>query len=552
MPEVLSLTGKRWTLKEGAPVIDDKTHPQKFITALFKERGIHPTKEEELLSPHVFKDMEKAVDRIRRAIHSGETIGIFGDYDCDGVTATVQIIRFFRRQGIDPLIRLPNRVHDGYGLKGHIVEEFISKGTNLLVTVDSGIGSVREIKRAKDAGMDVIITDHHHVSKRIPPAYTIVHPALSPDYPKPYPSGSAVSYHLIRALEDGDWEDMHHDLALAMLGVIADVMELKGQNRVLVKEGLKALKQLTNEPLADLITQAGLNKEFVTSTDIAFRIAPRINAAGRMADPLLALQALLNGGEALITLNGLNELRQHQTEKLLEEALKELETQEDGPLLAVVKDHFPEGIVGLLAGKLTEKFGKPSLIGRTRNGMCTASLRSVPAYNVTEGLERCSDLLQYYGGHAQAAGCSFHRDAFEELSKRLNEDIKAHTDADDLLPTLTIDAVLSSSAITLKLCEELKRLEPFGQGNREPLFLLENVKLDYTRCVGNESNHLQGNIAGTKAVGFRLGHLLEQTAQPLDLICKIGVDSWNGKMRPQVFVEDMRVPTRKAISMLAN
>ncbi|MBU0767202.1 single-stranded-DNA-specific exonuclease RecJ [Patescibacteria group bacterium] len=520
---------------------------------LCAERGIDPRNDEDdLLPPTVFSDINKATERIKQAIADNETIGIFGDYDCDGITSTVQLMRYFRRHNIEPIVRLPHRGKDGYGLKQHIIDEFLEKKTQLLITVDTGIGSVQEVRNAKREGMDVIITDHHYPRLNLPPAVAIIHPQLSPEYPTPHPSGAGVVYQLINALEGGEWEDKHIDTALAMIGTIADVMELRGQNRLLVKQGLEALKELKDEPLGSLITQAGLNKEFTTSTDIAFRIAPRINAAGRMTDPLIGLHALLEGGEALITLELLNEQRQKLTANLFEEALAEVESFKDQSFLCIAREDFPEGIVGLLAGKLTEMFGKPSLVGRIKGDKCTASLRSVPAYHMTEGLERCSDLLQYFGGHAQAAGCTFSVEILDELSERLNSDVQKHTKEEDLLPTVVIDAELSPSAVTLKLCEGLKYLEPFGKGNPEPLFLLKNIQIDYQRCVGTDGAHLQGNIAGKKMIGFRLGHLKEQLTGSVDVVCKIGTDSWNGVTRPQLFVEDIGVaaPVNKRLTAI--
>ncbi len=243
----------------------------------------------------------------------------------------------------------------------------------------------------------MIVTDHHHIGKHLPLAEAIIHPDLS-DIPPPHPSGAGVAYQLIKALEDREWDEMHIDEAYAMIGIIADVMELKGFNRTLVKQGLIALRELTNEPLYELIKQSGLNINHVTSTDIGFRISPRINAAGRMADPLIALTALLDGGEPLKMLSELNELRQKQTDEYLKMAMDEISKTPDRSLMSIMNPEFPQGIVGLIAGKLTEMTGKPSLVGREHDGMCTASLRSPAVYHITKGLESCADLLQYSHG----------------------------------------------------------------------------------------------------------------------------------------------------------
>ena len=216
--------------------------------------------------------------------------------------------------------------------------------------------------------------------------------------------------------------------------------------------------------------------------------------------------------------------------------------QENVPLfLSIAQEHFPEGILGLLAGKLTEMFGRPSLVARIRGESCTASLRSPQIFHITEGLERCQDLLMYYGGHAQAAGCTFNLRDFDELSKRLAADIEVQTTTDELQPSITIDAFIEPAHIDLKLCEELKLLEPFGSGNPEPMFLLKNVAIDHPRQVGSDSTHLQGTTSGIKMIGFRLGHLLSKLDKPLDIVCRVGIDTWNGRAQPQLFVEDIGV-----------
>lgn len=493
--------------------------------------------------------MERAVARIRLAMKRGETIGIFGDYDCDGITGVAQIVRFFRRHSIHPHVILPHRVHDGYGLKRHTVEAFGVHGVTLLITVDTGITAVAEIGEAQQKWrIDVVITDHHHLHEELPPAHAILHPLLATSFPPPHPSGAGVAHTLIRALEGEEWEGDETDHALAMIGTIADLVELKGTNRTLVQQGLTALNGLTTGPLAlfaDAIRSAG---NPLTSTDIAFRLAPRINAAGRMEDPSIALTALLEGGEALKDLSSLNARRQESTVKLLEESNRLLGLPERfepfvlenlPPLLCSASPAFPEGIIGLLAGRLTEAYGRPSFVVSISDGECTASLRSTRAYHVTQGLERVSDHLSTFGGHAQAAGCTFALKDLEELKRRLTADVAAHTRPEDLRPLLEIDVVLDPKDISLSLCEQLRHLEPFGQGNPEPLFLLKNIRINQPRRVGKEGAHLQGRIAGFKAIGFRLGHLSEETAHPLDIVCKIGIDTWNGDRAPQLVIEDV-------------
>ncbi|OGJ77944.1 hypothetical protein A2398_01480 [Candidatus Peribacteria bacterium RIFOXYB1_FULL_57_12] len=452
--------------------------------------------------------------------------------------------------GIEPIVRLPHRMRDGYGLKLSAIEELAARGVTLLLTVDTGITALREIAAAQERGMDVIVTDHHHLPAEVPQALALIHPALAPTHPLPHPSGAGVALQLIRALEGTDeWKDHETDFALAAIGTIADLVPLTGMNRTLVQRGLAALNGLTEGPLALFVQSLPARTSALTSQDIAFRLAPRINAAGRMEDPLTALTALLEGGEALAALEQLNSNRQDLTGGLFGRAWQSLglpvdpraqDLQHLPPLLAVSGTDLPEGLIGLIAGKLTEVTGHPSLVCAVREGECTGSLRSTRAYHITEGLERVSDLLSSFGGHAQAAGCTFAAGNLEAITQRLSQDVAVHTTAEDLLPTLTIDAILSPHDVTLTFCEQLKHLEPFGQGNPEPLFLVRGISLEQRRRVGHEGTHLQCRIAGIKTIGWRLGHLIDTAATPLDIVCKIGIDSWNGRRAPQIVIEDAR------------
>lgn len=531
----LSLTGKHWRLKP-------HTTPLRSITDLLNARGIQvdpPT----LVPPSVFPDMERAVSRIRQAIETNERIGIFGDYDCDGVTAVAQLVRFFRRQQTDPWVRLPHRVRDGYGLKAPIVQEIVNANVNLLITADTGITAVDEIATLQQNGIDVIVTDHHQTKAELPLAYALIHPALT-KHPLPHPSGSGVVYKLIHALEDGTWEDMASDTALAMLGTVADLVELRGENRALTQLGLRSLEQVTGVPLAELRERCKSKQQPLSSVDVAFRAAPRINAAGRMADADLALKALLEGGDALAQLDLLNEQRQKLSRELCARAEREFDTGDIPPVLISVSSDYPHGIVGLIAGKLTEKFGRPSLVAHTDGHMCTASLRSPDTYNIALGLGTCDDLLEHYGGHAQAAGCSFALQNVEAISQRLTDDVLSHVPASQLVPTVDIDMELHTEDITVALCNTLHELEPYGQGNAEPRFVLRHVSLRDTRACGQDGAHLTGRINGKKCVGFTLGHFAGGH-DFVDVVVRIELQEWNGKTEPQLIIEDIASAQKK-------
>lgn len=491
--------------------------------------------------PSIFPDAYKAVDRMRRAIAENEKIGIFGDYDCDGVTSTAQLVRMLRRHGTEPVVRLPHRVHDGYGLQSQHSDAFAEQGITLLITADTGIAAHEAVDRAREHGIDVIILDHHHFTT-VPNAYAILHPALAPLHPEPHPSAAGVVHAFVRAFEQGHpWQDEAVDIVLAAIGTVGDLVPLTGGNRLLVQEGLEAMRRLPAGPLRQLIERV-CGDGAVTSMDIGWKIAPRINAAGRMDDPTEALTALLEGGIALERLETLNSLRQEETSQAVEHAIASLGPEHElPPFLCIASATYSHGIVGLIAGKLTERFGRPSLAACIDGDKCTASLRSPAGYNVVEALERSRNLLTRFGGHAQAAGATFPLDSFMELAQSLERDAGQMIATDASAPMLVIDGVIRLAAVSIPLHEQINGLAPFGQGNTEPVFLIPGITLTNIRRVGSTANHLQARANGLPVIGFNLGHLeRDVTNTTVDIACRIGVNTWNGKTEAQLVVVDIR------------
>lgn len=528
----LSFTGKRWKLTPQVVHGD-------LVNGITSERGLSSSTKGVGIDAAVFPDIGKAVDRIDRAVKDGEKIMLFGDYDCDGVTSTAILIRHLERRGVRPLVRLPHRIREGYGLKPQHIEECASRGATLLITLDTGISSKKEIEDAVRRGIDVIVIDHHHVPDELPPAYALIHPVTAKGKIAAPPAAAGVAWSVVRELErslgNDTWPDMETDVALAAIGTIADLVELKGENRTLVTEGLRALNSMENGALGLLKLQSGMPGQ-ATCRDVAFRLAPRLNAAGRMADPMIALRALLGHHESLLELERLNEERQMTVAGFFDEALTSVDSSQ--LFLTLAKTEYTPGIVGLIAGKLTEKFGKPSLVAAIQDDLCMASLRSIPEYHVTNGLTKTKGHLISFGGHAQAAGCTFHRQSLPILQELLSEDVRATVDTEALFPFLAVDRELSADQITLALCEELKTLEPFGQGNPEPRFVIPSVVLQDARRVGKESNHLQAKLGGAKLIGFGLGGLEDMIRQPVDIVVRLSVDTWNGVTRPQLMLVD--------------
>lgn len=543
----VSLTGKSWHVRSDfRSFLDGSVDDARILaTLLAQERALGEADSSGgIIDAHVFPDFPKAKERLLRAIESTEKIAVFGDYDCDGITSSVLLDRMLKRRGIEPLIRLPHRMNEGYGLKPLHIEELSAAGITLLLTVDTGVSARKEIAMAKERGIDVIVLDHHHVPEELPPAYAIIHPLLSP-LPTPHPAAAGVTLSFVQGMEGVDWEDKDTDVALGCIGTIADLVELRGANRFLVQQGLQSLRRSTNGPLSFLLTHAGLS-EGCTCRDVAFRIAPRINAAGRMADPTIALRALQGNHEALMILEELNTERQQTVLGLTESALEEL-ADTSSPFLCIASSSYTSGIVGLIAGKLTEKYGKPSLVASIKDDLCIASLRSIPGYDIAAGLQRISDLLISYGGHAQAAGCSFLEKNLPLIDARMSGDIAETMRPEDLTPSLMIDTVLDPRSISKLLCEELAKLEPFGQGNPEPRFLIENVQLRDARQVGQTGSHLQAKLGMHKVIGFGMGELMPSLSEPVDITVHVGLNTWQGVTSVQLFLDDVRTAVRVGV-----
>ncbi len=521
------------------------------ITSLLRsERGIVDHSEAKLSDPFLFPEMRKAVERIERAMKDGETIGIFGDYDADGITGTAQLVRFFRRHGLEPIVHLPDRAKEGYGMKNLSIDALKTKGVSLIITVDTGISAHGEIAYAKTLGIDVIVTDHHRPQAPSPGslpaqplAYAVIHPEVPALFPNRHLSGSGVAFMLVRALEHRKtWDGIDLDIALAALGTVGDLVPLTGENRLLVVHGLKFLDHLPPSPLRDFVDSVRSSGP-LTASDIAFRIVPRINAAGRMAHPRVALDALLGGGEALEELHRLNGDRRTFVQELQEEISPTVVTSD--AFLVVTSDRITPGTAGLVAGRLTEKFGRPSLAAAILDGLAIASIRSIPEIDVIPllGHPSVKKFLTTFGGHAQAAGCTFAPTNTDPLRSALNALLcERGITAAELLPTLELDAELHHRHITMAFAQSLTSLAPFGAGNIEPTFLLTKQTLTDLRAVGADNMHLQAKVSGIRAIGFRFGSSLDQlnSETPVDIACRIGINSWNGRESVQLVIEDIR------------
>lgn len=461
---------------------------------------------DDLPSPWLLKDIEKAVGILEKKIHDHVKIRIIGDYDIDGVTSTYILLKGLKRVGAEVDTYIPDRVADGYGIRAHLIEKAAEDGVDTIVTCDNGIAAAQEIQTAKEKGLTVIITDHHEIPYRetengreliLPLADAVINPK-QPDccYPNKKICGAVVAFKLITALYDrfGISETELEDyLELAAIATVGDVMDLQGENRILVKEGLKRLAETKNKGLRALIQANGLDGGRITSYHVGFVLGPCINASGRLDTAARSL-ALLNAEDedeaARLAgdLTALNESRKALTEKGKEAAIEQVETTElkNDRVLVVYLPDCHESLAGIIAGRIREKYNKPSFV-LTKGETCVkGSGRSIEGYSMFEELVKCAELMVQFGGHPMAAGLSVEEENVDLLRRRLNENCTLTEE--DLRPKVTIDVPMPISYITKNLVEEISLLEPFGKGNTKPLFAQKNLRVLESRILGKNRN----------------------------------------------------------------
>ena len=457
-------------------------------------------------SPWLLKDIKKAVEILKEKIESQAKIRIIGDYDIDGVTSTFILLKGLRRLGANVDTYIPDRVADGYGIHAHLIERALSDGIDTIVTCDNGISASSEIAFARENGIKVVVTDHHEIPYKetedgreylLPPADAIINPKQTDcTYPNKNQCGAVVAMKLVAALYETfkiPEKEMEEYLELAAIATVGDVMDLQGENRILVKEGLKRLPYTKNKGLQELIRATGLEGGRITAYHIGFVLGPCINASGRLdtaARSLELLQAEDSDTAARLAgdLKGLNDSRKALTELGKEEAIRLVETtslQNDRVLVIYLPDCH-ESLAGIIAGRIREKYHKPAFVLTKGEQAVKGSGRSIEAYSMYEELVKCADLLEQFGGHPMAAGLSLKEENVELFRRRLNENCSLSQE--DLIPRVVIDVPMPVSYITRKLVEQLSLLEPFGKGNTKPLFAQKGLRALNLRILGKNRN----------------------------------------------------------------
>ena len=539
--------------------LDDAAHLREFLG-----------EGEPLSDPFLLKDMDKAAARITRAVDNMEKIAVYGDYDADGVTSTAMLYSYLETRGADVIFYIPQREGEGYGMNIGAVEYLKEQGVSLIVTVDNGISSVQEVARANELGIDVVVTDHHRPQETLPDAVAVVD-AYRPDDTSPYKhfSGVGIAFKLLMALEDGagDVEDLLEAYSdLAAIGTIGDIVPLTGENRTLIRAGLERLSQSDRPGVQALLENAGIAGKALTSTNVAFTLVPRINATGRMGAPERAVRLLISGyeEEAEVLSEEIcadNEERRRVEAEIAEAAFADIEAKGYMKDRVVVVDgeNWHHGVIGIVAARVTERCGKPCMIISRGETEAKGSGRSIEGFSLFEAICACGDLLIKFGGHPMAAGITLKPENIEAFRKRINQYAAEHFPQ---MPTqtVTLDCKLNPAALSVSMAQSLTQLEPFGNGNPQPVFGLFNMELSNVTPVGGGGHlrlTLEKNGAVITAMRFNTKpeELPYHIGDKIDLAVQLEAREFRGQPSLTVIVRDMKFAafnTEKNIASLAS
>jgi single-stranded-DNA-specific exonuclease len=536
----------------------------RLVGKLLALRGIHDARAAQAFlsgagpapDPRPLPDLDAAVARLLRAVRAGECVAIFGDFDVDGVTSTAQLAQALAALGARPVPYVPDRFAEGYGLNIGAIARLHDAGATLLVTADCGTSSVDEVAHARGLGMDVIILDHHTVPPRLPDANALVNPKL----PSARPGGllelatAGLAFHLAAALHDaaGAPFDAAAYLDVAALGTVCDMAPLADENRRIVQAGLPAIARTRRPGLRALMELAGVGAARVSAEDIAFKLGPRLNAAGRIQHAKLALELLMTqdeerGRELALQLDALNRDRQRRTADAVALAQQLMGDADPPPLVMLGHRDFSSGIVGLIASKLVTLYARPAVVYELGETTSRASCRSIEEFHITDALRTCPELFVRFGGHRQAAGFTVENARIEEVRARLVAEAARALEGIELTPVLEIDCQLPLGALRGEEIRWLARMAPFGVGNPAPAFLARNVEVTDARYVGNGERHLKltlrdrgpdGRAASWGAIGFDLGECTVRAGDRVDVVYSIGSTRFDGAL--ELEIQDLR------------
>jgi single-stranded-DNA-specific exonuclease len=551
--------------QETADKLTNELHIDPLVARLLTVRGISTKEEaefflaggsERLHDPMLLRGMKEAVERIQLALVRGEKIRIYGDYDADGVCSTSLMVHLMRRLQADFDYYIPHRIHEGYGLHKSALDAALKKGISLIVTVDNGISAVEQIKYASELGIDVIVTDHHEPPDVLPEAAAVINPKQRGcAYPFKQLAGAGVALKLAESLLGTIPQEL---LELAAIGTIADLMPLVGENRSIVKQGLKYMQDSCLIGVRALLAVSGIDGKEITASHIGFSLAPRINASGRLdqADEAVKLLTTTNEQEAehaASDLDLLNKERARIVEDITKQALTQMEEYKEHKVIVLAAENWNVGVVGIVASKIVEKFYRPTLVLNidAESGLAKGSARSIEGFDMYQALKSCDDLLEHYGGHQAAAGMTLQADRIDEFRQRLNQLADQLLTAEHFVPMISADLTCSLDEVDLEQIELITALAPFGMGNPSPKFIFNGLQVKELRTIGKDQKHLKlsvshnrNNGAALDAVAFHLGVLADEIASTsqVDVLGELSINEWNGMRKPQIFIQDIRVP----------
>ncbi|MFR3071616.1 MAG: single-stranded-DNA-specific exonuclease RecJ [Paeniclostridium sp.] len=551
---------KKWTLKHFGKIKENKVGTQVGISPeigqILKNRGINSEEDAEIFinpsldylrDPFLMKDMEKAVYRIEYAIKNNQNIWIYGDYDVDGVSSTSVLCLYFDSIGFPVKYYIPNRLEEGYGINEDAIGVLKNQGCDLLISVDCGITSIKEVELANQLGIDVIITDHHEVQDEIPNAYAVINPKQENcNYPFDMLCGCGVAFKLIQALTPAEEfkTSMYNYLEIVTLATICDIVPLVDENRIIVKNGLKLMKDGINLGLKELIKVCGIDTDKIGSSHVGFSIGPRINASGRLGYSYLGVELFTTKSkeeaiEIASLLEDKNNERQMIEAKMYQEAediINGDERYKDDKVLVIANKGWQHGVIGIVASKLTEKYYKPTILLTIEDEEATGSARSIKGFSIFDTLVKCSDLLGKFGGHEQAAGLSMDKNNIDELRRRVNEIADYNLTDEDMIENISVEFELNEGSIDFNLIEELHSLEPFGMSNPSPRFIIRDLEIRSIFRMGKEKNHLKLNLEKDKVyecVGFNMAYMAEnyEVGDKVDVLFQLDENNYMGNRK---------------------
>ena len=544
--------------------ISDKASISPVLTQVLVNRGIRDIESiknflcpslDGLHDPFLLPDMDKAVDRLKTAIRKNETIFIHGDYDADGITSTALLVSALRKLGLKTFYHIPNRITEGYGISKTGIDKAKACGADLIITADCGISSEGEILTALSTGIDVIVTDHHEPPDKLPNATAVIDPHRKDSgYPFKYLAGVGVAFKLIQALRQsigqGQNADLKEYLDLVALGTIADSVSLTGENRIFTVFGLQEINNGSCRVGIKALKKVSVIEKNVSSVQLSFTLVPRINAAGRLDDAGEVVELFLAEDEEKAA--AIAELLEQQNRKrkkiegeVLKSALSMITPHQLDNAIILSSHDWHQGVIGIVASRIADMFYRPVFLFSLKDSIAKGSARSIQEFHLYDAIAECSDLLLGFGGHRQAAGLRMPVDNLQAFKKQMNCIVEKVLHADDMIPTLNIDAAVNFSDLNFDLVKELSLLEPFGDSNREPVFGAKNIEIVSHKIVGN--NHLKMYLKQDRinidTIGFSMADKLGKignNASALDIAFVPSINEWNGSRNLQLNLKAIR------------